>query len=143
MQPPRAAKHQRKRADYSRSHAYLRPLSAQIQAGRSTTRAMQSPTNSLEPIRAVNPGPHAGSVLGKIGSARMPLHLLAFYLRHSNGLTVSQQCESEASPTRCQMISTLRDWWRQPDHYYWLTALLAAPAAHPGDGPPIAASLIS
>lgn len=24
------------------------------------------------------------------------------------------------------MTSAIRDWWRQPDHYYWLTAMLAA-----------------
>lgn len=27
------------------------------------------------------------------------------------------------------MTSALRDWWRQPDHYYWLTAFLAARGA--------------
>jgi diguanylate cyclase (GGDEF)-like protein len=27
------------------------------------------------------------------------------------------------------MISALREWWRQPDHYYWLTAFLAARGA--------------
>jgi hypothetical protein len=32
MRPPRAAKHQRKCAEYSRSHAYLRSLSAEFYA---------------------------------------------------------------------------------------------------------------
>jgi hypothetical protein len=52
MQPPRAAKHQRKRADYSRSHAYLRPPSAQIQA-RPKHNQSQAITDQqpLEPIR--------------------------------------------------------------------------------------------
>lgn len=27
------------------------------------------------------------------------------------------------------MTTAVRDWWRQPDHYYWLTALLAARGA--------------
>ncbi|MBO0680407.1 GGDEF domain-containing protein [Mycolicibacterium sp. S2-37] len=27
------------------------------------------------------------------------------------------------------MLSAVRDWWRQPDHYYWLTAFLAARGA--------------
>ncbi len=40
------------------------------------------------------------------------------------------------------MISALRDWWRQPDHYYWLAAFLAARGAQPGTCRLIAASLI-
>src|ERR1700687_4992476 len=43
---------------------------------------------------------------------------------------------------RCHMISALRDWWRQPDHYYWLTAFLAARGAQPGTCRLIAASLV-
>src|SRR6478735_6939880 len=27
------------------------------------------------------------------------------------------------------MIGTVRRWWREPDHYYWITAILAARSA--------------
>lgn len=30
------------------------------------------------------------------------------------------------------MLSAVREWWRQPDHYYWLTAFLAARGAQRG-----------
>lgn len=30
------------------------------------------------------------------------------------------------------MLSGVREWWRQPDHYYWLTAFLAARGAQRG-----------
>jgi diguanylate cyclase (GGDEF)-like protein len=30
------------------------------------------------------------------------------------------------------MLNAVREWWRQPDHYYWLTAFLAARGAQRG-----------
>jgi diguanylate cyclase (GGDEF)-like protein len=39
------------------------------------------------------------------------------------------------------MTGTLHDWWRQPDHYYWLTAFLAARGARRATCRLIAASL--
>jgi diguanylate cyclase (GGDEF)-like protein len=40
------------------------------------------------------------------------------------------------------MLSAVRDWWRQPDHYYWLTAFLAAHGAQRGTCRLIAASFL-
>jgi diguanylate cyclase (GGDEF)-like protein len=40
------------------------------------------------------------------------------------------------------MTGEVRDWWRQPDHYYWITAFLAARGAQSGTCRVIAASLL-
>jgi diguanylate cyclase (GGDEF)-like protein len=40
------------------------------------------------------------------------------------------------------MTDALRDWWRQPDHYYWLTAFLAARGTQRGTSRLIAVSLL-
>ncbi|KUI29074.1 diguanylate cyclase [Mycobacterium sp. IS-1496] len=40
------------------------------------------------------------------------------------------------------MTSAVREWWRQPDHYYWLTAFLAARGAQRGICRVVAGSLV-
>ncbi|BBY19728.1 GGDEF domain-containing protein [Mycolicibacterium litorale] len=40
------------------------------------------------------------------------------------------------------MTSAVREWWRQPDHYYWLTAFLAARGAQQGICRVVAGSLV-
>jgi len=40
------------------------------------------------------------------------------------------------------MAGELREWWRQPDHYYWITAFLAARSAQSGTSRLIAATLV-
>lgn len=40
------------------------------------------------------------------------------------------------------MTGAMREWWRQPDHYYWLTAFLAARGAQRGICRVVAGSLL-
>jgi diguanylate cyclase (GGDEF)-like protein len=40
------------------------------------------------------------------------------------------------------MAGGMREWWRQPDHYYWITAFLAARGAQSGTRRFIAATLL-
>jgi predicted signal transduction protein with EAL and GGDEF domain len=40
--------------------------------------------------------------------------------------TISELLRDVGADGEGRMTSAIRDWWRQPDHYYWLTAMLAA-----------------